>query len=175
MMSREQRLEHPVWGDNQDKLLPICNPAGSDSANLDRVAELLIQTEFDVEPTMMLLVPEAYDNHPELDEKYPEVKDFYKYFQGMQEGWDGPALLVFSDGKKIGARLDRTGLRPARFWQTDDGYVYVASEVGVLGDTLESASKVVAKGRLGPGQMLIADMDKGEFSTNIDNAKPVAA
>ena len=83
--------------------------------------------------------------------------------------------LRFSDGKKIGARLDRTGLRPARFWQTDDGYVYVASEVGVLGDTLESASKVVAKGRLGPGQMLIADMDKGEFSTNIDIAKRVAA
>ena len=83
--------------------------------------------------------------------------------------------LRFSDGKKIGARLDRTGLRPARFWQTDDGYVYVASEVGVLGDTLESASKVVAKGRLGPGQMLIAELVKGEFSTNIDNAKPVAA
>ena len=81
-----------MWGDNQDKLLPICNPAGSDSANLDRVAELLIQTEFDVEPTMMLLVPEAYDNHPELDEKYPEVKDFYKYFQGMHEGWDRRAL-----------------------------------------------------------------------------------
>ena len=87
-----------------------------------------------------------------------QVIDFYEYYEGLQEGWDGPALLVFSDGNKIGARLDRNGLRPARFWETDDGMVYVASEVGVLGDVLSNASHVVRKGRLGPGQMVCADL-----------------
>ena len=87
-----------------------------------------------------------------------QVIDFYEYYEGLQEGWDGPALLVFSDGNKIGARLDRNGLRPARYWETDDGMVYVASEVGVLGDVLTNASHVVRKGRLGPGQMVCADL-----------------
>ena len=176
MNSREKLLNHPLWEGHEEDLLPICKGKGaSDSANLDRVAELLTKTEFDVEPTMMLLVPEAYDNHPDLDNKYPEVKSFYKYYEGLQEGWDGPALLVFSDGDKVGARLDRNGLRPARFWQTSDGYVYMASEVGVLGDVFESASNVVAKGRLGPGQMFCVDMREGTCSTNIDIAKKAAA
>ena len=175
MNSREKSLQHPLWEDYQDDLLPICKPTGSDSANLDRVAELLTKTGFDVEPTMMLLVPEAYENHPDLDTKYPEVKSFYKYFEGLQEGWDGPALLVFSDGDKIGARLDRNGLRPARYWETDDGFIYVASEVGVLNDVLDVAPNCVAKGRLGPGQMLCVDMKKNTFSTNIDIAKSAAA
>mmetsp|Transcript_5827 Transcript_5827/g.10673 ORF Transcript_5827/g.10673 Transcript_5827/m.10673 type:complete len:1606 (+) Transcript_5827:167-4984(+) len=175
MNSREKLLSHPKWEGYEEDLLPICKGKGaSDSANLDRVAELLTKTEFDPEPTMMLLVPEAYDNHPDLDTKYPEVKSFYKYFEGLQEGWDGPALLVFSNGDKVGARLDRNGLRPARFWQTDDGYIFVASEVGVLDDVFDVASKCVAKGRLGPGQMLCVDMRENTFSTNIDIAKRAA-
>ena len=94
-----------------------------------------------------------------------QVIDFYEYYEGLQEGWDGPALLVFSDGNKIGARLDRNGLRPARFWETDDGMVYVASEVGVLGDVLSNAKHTVRKGRLGPGQMVCADLaDVGPLS-----------
>ena len=93
----------------------------------------------------------------------------------MQEGWDGPALLVFSDGRKIGARLDRNGLRPARFWRTDDDVIYVASEVGVLGDVLTRASHVVAKGRLGPGQMVVADLTDGSFKTNAELAREAAA
>lgn len=92
-----------------------------------------------------------------------QVIDFYEYYEGLQEGWDGPALLVFSDGNKIGARLDRNGLRPARYWETDDGMVYVASEVGVLGDVLTNASHVVRKGRLGPGQMVCADLHDVRF------------
>ena len=84
--------------------------------------------------------------------------DFYEYFEGLQEGWDGPALLVFSDGRRVGARLDRNGLRPARFWRTKDDMIYVASEVGVLGDVITNAADVVAKGRLGPGQMILADL-----------------
>jgi len=176
MNSREKLLSHPKWAGHEEDLLPICKGSGaSDSANLDRVAELLTRTDFDVEDTMMLLVPEAYDNHPDLDTKYPEVKSFYKYYEGLQEGWDGPALLVFSDGDKVGARLDRNGLRPARFWQTDDGFVYMASEVGVLNDVFDSASKVVRKGRLGPGQMLSVDLKEGTVKTNIEIAKTAAA
>ncbi|KIY94837.1 glutamate synthase (ferredoxin) [Monoraphidium neglectum] len=93
---------------------------------------------------------------------------------GLQEGWDGPALLVFSDGKKIGARLDRNGLRPARFWRTADDTIYVASEVGVLGDVLTNAGNIVAKGRLGPGQMVCADLEAGSFSENADISRDVA-
>lgn len=93
-----------------------------------------------------------------------QVVDFYEFYEGLQEGWDGPALLVFSDGRRIGARLDRNGLRPARFWRTADDTIYVASEVGVLGDVISNASNVVAKGRLGPGQMVLADIVSGDFA-----------
>ena len=99
---------------------------------------------------------------------HAQVIDFYEYYEGMQEGWDGPALLVFSDGNKIGARLDRNGLRPARYWETDDGMVYVASEVGVLGDVLTNASHVVRKGRLGPGQMVCADLQDVSCASFLD-------
>jgi glutamate synthase (ferredoxin) len=92
----------------------------------------------------------------------------------LQEGWDGPALLVFSDGVKVGARLDRNGLRPARFWRTRDGVVFVASEVGVLNDVMDSAPSVVAKGRLGPGQMIVADLGAGTFKEQREVAKEVA-
>lgn len=85
-----------------------------------------------------------------------QVVDFYEFYEGLQEGWDGPALLVFSDGKRVGARLDRNGLRPARFWQTKDDMIYVASEVGVLGDAITNAENIVAKGRLGPGECCFA-------------------
>jgi glutamate synthase (ferredoxin) len=93
-----------------------------------------------------------------------QVVDFYEFYEGLQEGWDGPALLVFSDGRRIGARLDRNGLRPARFWRTADDTIYVASEVGVLGDVISNASNVVAKGRLGPGQTVLADIVSGDFA-----------
>lgn len=104
----------------------------------------------------------------------------FRYYEGCQEGWDGPALLVFSDGTKVGARLDRNGLRPARYWQKADGTIYVASEVGVLNDILDSAPDVVAKGRLGPGQMVVADLEAGTFKENeavaeeIGNGAPYA-
>ena len=166
MASKEADMTHPVWEGREAELRPICNPAASDSANLDRVAELLVKSGRPVAETMMLLVPEAYRNHPELDATYPEVEKFYDYFAGMQEAWDGPALLVFTDGKKLGCRLDRNGLRPARFWRTADDYIYVASEVGVLGDVISNAKNIVAKGRLGPGQMIQADLESGEFMEN---------
>jgi glutamate synthase (ferredoxin) len=172
--SRQSELSHPVWEGREADLLPLCDAAASDSANLDRVAELLVRTGFDPSEALMLLVPEAYRNHPDLMRGYPEVVDFYEYWEGLQEGWDGPALLVFSDGKKIGARLDRNGLRPARFWRTADDTIYVASEVGVLGDALTNAGNIVAKGRLGPGQMVLADLEAGSFSENAAVSRAVA-
>jgi len=175
MASREADMQHPVWAGREAQLRPICNPAVSDSANLDRVAELLVKTGRSVPESMMLLVPEAYRNHPTLQREYPEVTAFYDYYSGQQEAWDGPALLVFSDGKTLGARLDRNGLRPARFWRTADGFVYVASEVGVLGDVLTNAANVVAKGRLGPGMMVTVNLATGEFKENSAIAREVAS
>ncbi|XP_057437962.1 ferredoxin-dependent glutamate synthase, chloroplastic isoform X2 [Lotus japonicus] len=120
---------------------------------------------------MMILVPEAYKNHPTLTIKYPEVLDFYDYYKGQMEAWDGPALLLFSDGKTVGACLDRNGLRPARFWRTSDNMVYVASEVGVIP---VDESKVISKGRLGPGMMITVDLLGGQVYENTEVKKRVA-
>uniref|UniRef100_A0A383V5K3 glutamate synthase (ferredoxin) n=1 Tax=Tetradesmus obliquus TaxID=3088 RepID=A0A383V5K3_TETOB len=172
--SRQNELEHPVWAGREGQLLPLCNAAESDSANLDHVAELLVRTGLEPQESLMLLVPEAFRNHPDLMKEYPEVVDFYEFYEGLQEGWDGPALLVFSDGKRVGARLDRNGLRPARFWRTADDTIYVASEVGVLGDVMSNAENIVAKGRLGPGQMVLADLETGAFGENASISKAIA-
>jgi glutamate synthase (ferredoxin) len=172
--SRQGSLSAPVWEGREAELMPLTDATASDSANLDRVAELLVRSGTDPQEALMILVPEAYRNHPDLAKHYPEVEAFYEYYEGMQEGWDGPALLVFSDGTKVGARLDRNGLRPARYWQTADGLVYVASEVGVLGDALTNAGNIVRKGRLGPGQMVCADLAAGTFAENTEIAKAVA-
>ena len=158
--SRESDLKHPLFEGKESELLPLTDATFSDSANLDMLAEMMVQSGTPAEDTMMALVPEAFRNHPDLDAKYPAATDFYEYYEGLQEGWDGPALLVFSDGKHIGARLDRNGLRPARFWTTDDGMAYMASEVGVLGEDWihENAAHIVTQGRLGPGQMILANL-----------------
>ncbi|PNH05784.1 Ferredoxin-dependent glutamate synthase, chloroplastic [Tetrabaena socialis] len=175
VVSREHELKNPVWEGREEELNPLCSAAQSDSASLDNVAELLVRTGVDPQDALMLLVPEAYRNHPDLMKEYPEVVDFYEFYEGLQEGWDGPALLVFSDGKRVGARLDRNGLRPARFWRTKDDMIYVASEVGVLGDVISNAENIVAKGRLGPGQMVCADLEKGTFMETGAISKMVAA
>ncbi|KAK9805720.1 hypothetical protein WJX73_002070 [Symbiochloris irregularis] len=172
--SREHSLKAPVWNGREEELLPLCNYQESDSANLDHLAEFLISSGTEACQSLMALVPEAFNNHPDLVKYYPKVREFYEYYEGLQEGWDGPALVVFSDGNKIGARLDRNGLRPARYWRTNDDMVYVASEVGVLGDVVDNAPNVIAKGRLGPGQMVCADLEAGTFKENIEIAKEVA-
>ncbi|KAK3249813.1 hypothetical protein CYMTET_40777 [Cymbomonas tetramitiformis] len=175
MASREALMTAPVWEGREPELRPICNTLMSDSANLDRTAEMYYRSGTPLDQTLMLLVPEAYENHPTLDARYPEAKGFYQYYAGLQEGWDGPALVVFSDGRTVGARLDRNGLRPARFWQTSDGYLYVASEVGVLGDVMTNAENVVAKGRLGPGMMVTTELGSGTFNRNSAVAKKVSS
>ncbi|KAI9082058.1 hypothetical protein K1719_035983 [Acacia pycnantha] len=171
MQSREPSLKSPVWRGREDEIRPFGNPKGSDSANLDSVAELLIRSGRNPEEAMMLLVPEAYKNHPTLMIKYPEVVDFYDYYKGQMEAWDGPALLLFSDGNTVGACLDRNGLRPARYWRTSDNVVYVASEVGVLP---VDESKVIMKGRLGPGMMITVDLLGGQVFENTEVKKRVA-
>ena len=154
MAAREKGLETPGWTQEElEGLTPIVNSHNSDSYNLDSAMELLVRTGRSIPEAAMILVPEAYRNQPEL-QQYPEIVDFYEYHSGLQEPWDGPALLVFSDGKTVGATLDRNGLRPARYSITKDGYIVVASETGVV-DLPEA--EIVEKGRLGPGQMIVVD------------------
>jgi len=172
--SRQSQLKHPVWEGREEELMPLVDTRRSDSANLDGLAEIMVRSGKSPQETLLALVPEAYRNHPELSAKYPEAEAFYEFWEGLQEGWDGPALLVFSDGKRIGAHLDRNGLRPARFWQTNDDMIYVASEVGVLNDIMENAPNVVAKGRLGPGQIIVADLESGTFKEHGDVVAEVA-
>eukprot|EP00898_Chlorokybus_atmophyticus_P004776 jgi/Chlat1/529/Chrsp103S01113 len=172
MRSREADMSSPIWEGREAELKPITNLAASDSANLDMVAELLVKSGRSAEESLMILVPEAYRKHPTLDVKFPEVVDFYDFYAGQMEAWDGPALLVFCDGETLGAALDRNGLRPARYWRTSDGMFYVASEVGVVN---MDESKVEYKGRLGPGMMVSVHMPSGEVLENTAIKKSVAA
>ncbi|MEM7062355.1 MAG: glutamate synthase large subunit [Cyanobacteria bacterium P01_B01_bin.77] len=170
MMAREADLANPLWGESINKLKPIVNADNSDSANLDNVMELLVRSGRTPAQALMMMVPEAYLNQPDLL-KYPEITDFYEYYSGVQEPWDGPALVVFSDGKQVGATLDRNGLRPARYAITRSGYLVVSSEAGVVDLPTE---EVVEKGRLGPGQMIAIDFETHEILKNWDIKKRVA-
>ena len=157
----EASLEN-VWGDDADDLIPVVNPAFSDSANLDATLELMVRSGRSITDSLITLVPEAFRNQPDLDSR-PEVTAMYEFNAGIQEPWDGPALLVFADGKRVGATLDRNGLRPARWCTTDDGFVIMGSETGVVD---LSDKTVVQKGRLGPGQMLAVDLESGQLLDN---------
>ncbi|MGB7084641.1 MAG: glutamate synthase large subunit [Phormidesmis sp.] len=175
MTARQANLEHPIWGDDLDLLKPVVNAENSDSANLDNVMELLVRTGRSPAQSLTMMVPEAYQNQPELAD-YPEIIDYYEYYSSIQEPWDGPALVVFCDGKQVGATLDRNGLRPARYVITKDGYVVVSSEAGVVNIPTEN---IVEKGRLGPGQMLVVDFEDGheilknwEIKQRIAKAQP---
>ena len=162
MMAREASLTHPVWGERIDELKPFVHVDNSDSATLDNVLELMVRSGRSPLEALMIMVPEAYQNQPEL-QNHPEIIDFYEYYSGLQEAWDGPALLVFSDGQKVGATLDRNGLRPARYVITKDDYIVVASEAGVV-DFPEA--DIIEKGRLGPGQMIAVDLETQEILKN---------
>lgn len=170
MMAREADLSHPYWGELLSDLKPTVDPEKSDSANLDNVMELLVQSGRSPLEAIMIMVPEAYLNQPDLAE-HPEIVDFYEYYSGIQEPWDGPALLAFSDGKVVGATLDRNGLRPARYSITRDGFIVVASEAGVI--ELPEAD-IIEKGRLGPGQAIAVDLERHEILKNWDIKQQVA-
>ena len=157
--------------DVPDLLEPVVDLSRSDSANLDGVFELMCQSRHRAPCALMAMVPTAYMNNPDLKNN-PEITDFYKFHGGLLEAWDGPALLVFSDGKSIGASLDRNGLRPARYSIAKDGSVYMMSETGVIPDLDEA--DIVEKGRLGPGQMINVDLETGEFKDNIKIKSEIA-
>ena len=161
--SKEPILTHHYWGKFDDSLTPIVDPSNSDSSNLDAVMELLIMSGKSPQEASMILVPEAYQNHPSL-QNAPEVTDFYNYYAGLQEPWDGPALVVFTDGQVVGAVLDRNGLRPARYSICNDGLIVLSSESGVVE---LSSLNIVKKGRLGPGQMLCVDLINGIILNNL--------
>jgi glutamate synthase (ferredoxin) len=170
MTAREKDLDHPVWNGRLKELQPILNLDNSDSGTLDNVLELMVRSGRSPIEGLMIMVPEAYKNQPDL-EPYPEITDFYNYYNGLQEAWDGPALLAFSDGKLVGASLDRNGLRPARYCITKDGYIVVGSEAGVVDLPIEI---IAEKGRLGPGQSIVVNLETHEVLHNWEVKQRVA-
>jgi glutamate synthase domain-containing protein 2/glutamate synthase domain-containing protein 1/glutamate synthase domain-containing protein 3 len=157
MTSREEFFASPIWGDDIELVKNLIRHGESDSASLDHALELLILSGRSPEHAMCMLVPPAYRNDEDISD---ELRAFYQYIRSFSEPWDGPAGLVFTDGTKLCASLDRNGLRPSRYQLTDDGILCIGSEAGavVLND-----STIVRKGRLGPGQMLSANTVTGEF------------
>jgi glutamate synthase (NADPH/NADH) large chain len=157
MRAREARLKSDLFGGDLERIFPICTPTASDSASFDEVLELLYLGGRPLPHAVLMMIPEAWENHTEMD---PARRAFYEYSSSLMEPWDGPASVSFTDGRVIGAVLDRNGLRPGRFWVTDDGLVVLASEAGVL--DLDPAS-VVRKGRLQPGRMFLVDTVAGRI------------
>jgi glutamate synthase (ferredoxin) len=168
--AREKDLDHPVWNGRLKELKPILSLDNSDSGTLDNVLELMVRSGRSPIEGLMIMVPEAYKNQPDL-EQYPEITDFYNYYNGLQESWDGPALLAFSDGKFVGASLDRNGLRPARYCITKDGYIVVGSEAGVVDLPIDT---IAEKGRLGPGQSIVVNLETHEVLHNWEVKQRVA-
>lgn len=158
MKYKEMILESGMFTQEEFSLLrPICHDANSDSANLDAVVELLVMSGRTLPHVMMMMIPETWIYDQNMDEK---KKDFYKYFASLMEPWDGPASICFTDGKIIGATLDRNGLRPSRFCITEDRQIIMASEAGVLP---VDESKIIEKGRLQSGRMFVADLSQGRI------------
>ena len=157
MRARQSQLKSPLLGRHPEELFPICSVGASDSQSLDEVAELLMLSGRSMPEAIMMMLPEAWENHETMDENR---RAFYRYHSSLMEPWDGPALVAFTDGTQIGAVLDRNGLRPGRYWVTEDGLVVLASEVGVLD---VEPDRVVRKGRLQPGRMFLVDTEKGRI------------
>ncbi|WP_432478694.1 glutamate synthase large subunit [Nocardioides sp. GXQ0305] len=154
MRAREALLASDLIPGELERLYPICTPGASDSASFDEVLELLHLGGRSLPHSVLMMIPEAWENHGEMDE---QRRSFYEFHSTLMEPWDGPACVVFTDGTQIGAVLDRNGLRPSRYWVTDDGLVVLASEVGVL--DLDPA-RITRKGRLKPGRMFLVDTDE---------------
>jgi glutamate synthase (NADPH) large chain len=157
MRAREALLESDLIPGDLARLYPICDADASDSASLDEVLELLHLGGRSLPHAVLMMIPEAWENHTTMD---PKRRSFYQFHASMMEPWDGPACVTFTDGTLVGAVLDRNGLRPARWWRTDDGRVVLASESGVLDLPPES---IVAKGRLQPGRMFLVDTKGGRI------------
>jgi glutamate synthase (NADPH) large chain len=157
MRAREALLSTSLIEGDLDRIYPVCTPGASDSASFDEVLELLHLGGRSLAHSVLMMIPEAWENHTTMDHAR---RAFYRYHASLMEPWDGPAAVTFTDGTVVGAVLDRNGLRPARYWVTDDGLVVLASEVGVLDIAPE---RVVRKGRLQPGRMFLVDTAAGRL------------
>jgi glutamate synthase (NADPH) large chain len=157
MRARQSLLSSSLFPGEPEDLFPVCSDGASDSASFDEVLELLHLGGRSLPHSLLMMVPEAWQGNPSMD---PARRAFYEFHSMLMEPWDGPACVTFTDGRQVGAVLDRNGLRPGRWWQTDDGLVVLASEVGVLD---LPARRVVAKGRLAPGKMFLVDTAAGRI------------
>ena len=172
MRAREGVMKSAVLGDDLKKLFPLIYEGQSDTASFDNALELLLMAGYPIAQAMMMMIPEAWENHTQMDDNR---RAFYEYHAAMMEPWDGPAAMAFTDGRHIGGTLDRNGLRPARYIVTDDDLVVMASESGVLPIP---ESKIIQKWRLQPGKMFLIDLDAGriiddkELKDTYSNAKP---
>jgi glutamate synthase domain-containing protein 2/glutamate synthase domain-containing protein 1/glutamate synthase domain-containing protein 3 len=160
MHARESMFQSAIFGDDINKVLPVINTDGSDSAMFDECLEFLMLAGRSLPHAMMMMIPEPWSKHESMS---AEKKAFYEYHSCLMEPWDGPAAMAFSDGKIVGAVLDRNGLRPSRYYITNDGLVVMASEVGVID---LPAEKILEKGRLQPGRMLLVDTEAGRIITD---------
>lgn len=172
MRARRGSLNSPTFGTELDKMFPIFSESQSDSATLDSALQFLVLNGRPIEQAVLMLIPEAWENHQQMD---PDLKAFYEYHSCLMEPWDGPAAMAFSDGTVVGAVLDRNGLRPARYIETHDGLVIMASEVGVLDIEPE---RVKHKWRLEPGKIFLVDTRQGriiedeEIKRDLINKRP---
>ena len=175
MRAREGTMQSAVLGDDLQKLYPLIYEGQSDTACFDNALELLVMAGYPIGQAMMMLIPEAWENHTLMDENR---RAFYEYYAAMMEPWDGPAAMAFTDGRHIGGTLDRNGLRPARYIVTDDDLVVMASEAGTLPIP---ESRIIQKWRLQPGKMFLIDLEAGriiddkEIKDTYANAKPYKA
>lgn len=172
MRAREALLQSDLIPGEISRIFPIVDTQGSDTASFDEVLELLYLGGRSLPHSILMMIPEAWENHATMSKAR---RDFYAFHASMMEPWDGPACVTFTDGRQVGAVLDRNGLRPSRFWVTNDGLVVLASEVGVLDIPAE---KIVRKGRLQPGRMFLVDIQEGriieddEIKDSLANAAP---
>jgi glutamate synthase (ferredoxin) len=172
MNARQMLFESDVWGDDIKKIRPIVNTDGSDSAVFDNCLEMLVLSGRSLPHAMMMMIPEPWENHESMSD---EKRAFYQYHSALMEPWDGPASMAFTDGRVIGASLDRNGLRPSRYYVTKDDVVIMASEVGVVDVAPE---RIAQKGRLQPGRMFLIDTEQGrivadeELKNTIATAQP---
>jgi glutamate synthase domain-containing protein 2/glutamate synthase domain-containing protein 1/glutamate synthase domain-containing protein 3 len=169
MRAREALFESPLFGEDMRKILPIVNPNGSDSSMFDNTLELLVLAGRPLAHAIMMMIPEPWSNDSRMD---PQLRAFYQYHSCLMEPWDGPASIAFSDGRQIGAILDRNGLRPSRYCITRDDRVIMASETGVLDIPAE---EIVAKGRVQPGHLFLVDTEAGRIIGDEEIKRQLAA
>ena len=169
MRARESLLSSDLIPGDLERMFPVCTPGASDTAGFDEALELLYMGGYSLPEAVLMMIPEPWENHHHMD---PGVRDFYRYHSCLMEPWDGPASIAFTDGRVIGAVLDRNGLRPSRYWVTEDDLVVMASEVGVV-DVPQH--RIVEKGRLQPGKLFLIDMAQGRIVRDPEIKSSLAA